>query len=67
MSLEKYLLSRHSNEARYAVVNTKTNELIHTFQTDIVARAFSESQPGTKVVWLSKRRIADTFNNNFNS
>jgi len=66
MSLEKYLLSHHSNEARYAVVDSTTNEIVHTFQTDIVARAFSESQPGTKVVWLSKRMIADTFNN-FNS
>lgn len=66
MSLEKYLLSRNSNEARYAVVDSTSNEIVHTFQTDIVARAFSESQPGTKVVWLSKRMIADTFNN-FNS
>lgn len=67
MSLEKYLLSNHSAEGRFAVVDAKSNELVHLFQTNMIARAFSESQPGTKVVWLSKRRIADTFNNNFNS
>lgn len=67
MSLEKYLLSNQLNNAKYAVVDSSSNELLHAFKTDIVARAFSESQPGTKVVWLSKRRIVDTFNNNFNS
>lgn len=59
MSLEKYLNNYHSNEAKYAVVNTKTNELIHTFQTDIVARAFQQSTPDSRVIWLSRRNISD--------
>lgn len=59
MSLEKYLLNHNPDGPRYAVVNTKTNELIHTFQTDIVARAFQQSTPESKVIWLSRRNISD--------
>ena len=59
MSLEKYLTSVHSNEARYAVVDSTTNKIVHTFQTDIVARAYADSIQNGKVVWCSKRRIID--------
>ena len=67
MSLEKYLSNYHSNEAAYAVVNTKTNELIHTFQTDIVARAFQQSTPDSKVIWLSRRNIQDVLRGQANN
>lgn len=67
MSLEKYQSVITNPQARYAVVNTKTNELIHTFQTDIVARAFQQSTPESKVIWLSRRNISDTLRGQANS
>jgi hypothetical protein len=33
---------------------------LHTFKTDMVARAFSESVPWSRVIWLSTRKIIDT-------
>lgn len=66
MSLEKYISSYHSNEGRFAVVDAANNELIKTFQTDLVAKAYSESLPGTKVVSLSRKMMVEILNN-FNS
>jgi hypothetical protein len=63
MPLEKYLNQNNVLSGGYAVIDSATNQLLHTFKTDIVARAFSESVPGSRVIWLSKRMIIDTLNN----
>lgn len=59
MLLREYF--KEANEVKtFAVVNIASNEIIHTFNTDKVARAFSESNPGSKVVWCSRRLISET-------
>lgn len=63
MPLENYLNQNDIQSGGYAVVDSLTNRLLHTFKTDIVARAFSESVPGSRVIWLSKRMIIDTLKN----
>ncbi len=60
MSLEKFIKENNPQAGGYAVIDTASNELLHTFKTDMVARAYSESVPGSRVVWLSTRRIIDT-------
>ena len=59
MELRSYLAT-NPEATGYAVVDWTTNRLLHTFKTDVVARAFSESVKGSKVIWLSKRLITET-------
>ena len=59
MELRSYLAT-NPEATGYAVVDSTTNRLLHTFKTDIVARAFSSTKPETKVIWLSKRLITET-------
>lgn len=58
MELRSYL-AMNPRATGYAVVDSTTNSLLHTFKTDIVARAYSSTKPETKVIWLSKRMITD--------
>lgn len=67
MSLEKYQSVITNPQARFAVVNTQSNELIKTFQTNKVAQAFSQSIPNTRIVLLSKNRISDILRGQANS
>lgn len=59
MELRNYLAT-NPEATGYAVVDSTTNRLLHTFKTDVVARAFSESVKGSRVIWLSKRLITET-------
>lgn len=63
MLLKNFLSNHQEWQHNFAVVDSTTNELLHTFKTDIVARAFSSSVPGSRVIWLSKRNITDVLNN----
>lgn len=64
MSLEKYQSIIANPQARFAVVNSK-NEIIKTFQTNKVAKAFSAMNCSmnnkTEVVSITKKRLGKVF------
>ena len=66
MSFEKFVTVSKQEDlrGRYAVVDAKSNELLHTFKTDMIARAYQQSTPDSKVIWMSRRTLDEVLRNN---